>query len=128
MMTIGRWSVMSAWVAALAVVIGVAGGLASGGDGGVMAADKSLIHYQGRIMERHGQTLVIDEKPFQLTPSTRVLTQTKRLASERQLVRKQWVGVVAESTPDGLQIRTIYLLSRQLTGSASLALFAEETE
>jgi len=97
--------------------------------GGAFAGDDPPLRFQGLLMERQGQTLIINERPLLLTKETRVLMGDKTPASEGRLVPPHWVAVVAgPATAAGQPIKTIYLLPRQLNGAEMVALFSDASE
>jgi hypothetical protein len=115
-----KWS---AWGVAVAFLVGWAWSAGVG----PAAAGAPLARVQGLIMERDGLTLVINERPFVLTRETKVLSMKKLPMSEDQLVKGQWVALLAEpSSSGGQKINTIYLLPRRLDGPALTLLFAEQ--
>jgi len=113
-----RWSVvMGAMVLAI--------GLAWPGSGSVFAGDGPPQRFQGLLMDRQGQTLIINERPLLLTRETRILLGNKMPASESQLVPGQWVAVEADpATSSGQRIRAIYLLPGKQNGAQMLGLFS----
>ena len=62
--------------------------------GGAFAGDDPPLRFQGLLMDRHGQTLIINERPLLLTKETRVL-QGNTPVSDMLLVPPHWVVVVA---------------------------------
>jgi hypothetical protein len=94
---------------------------------GAIAAESRFIRFQGVIMERQGTTLVVNERPVNLTPVTKVLSPDKTPLRADRLLQGQWVAVEAEQTTLGLKARTIYLLPKPLEGSDE-SLFTEESE
>jgi hypothetical protein len=97
--------------------------------GGAFAGNDQPLRFQGLLMDRHGQTLIINERPLLLTNETRVLFGDKTPASVSRLVPPHWVAVVAgPATAAGQPIKTIYLLPRRLNGAEMVALFSDASE
>jgi hypothetical protein len=116
---------VSTWVVMMAVALGLAW-LAGGR---AFAADNSPpLRFQGVLMERQGETLIINERPLLLTRETKVLSRDGTPLPESQLVPGQWVAVVAEPSSSGQQIKRIYLLPRRLNGPEQAALLADQSD
>lgn len=97
--------------------------------GGAFAGDDPPLRFQGLLMERHGQTLIINERPLLLTKETRVLLGNKTPVSDALLVPPHWVAVIAgPATSSGQPIKTIYLFPRKLNGAEMMALFSDGSE
>jgi hypothetical protein len=97
--------------------------------GGAFAGDDPPLRFQGLLMDRHGQTLIINERPLLLTKETRVLMGNKAPVSDMLLVPPHWVVVVAgPATAAGQPIKTIYLFPRKLNGAEMVALFSDASE
>jgi len=116
----------------LLVVVGamvVAMGLAWLASGSTFAEENSPLTFQGIIMDRQDERLIINERPLLLTRETRVLLKDKRPASDSLLVSGQWVVVVAEpATSGGQKIKTLYLVPGRLTGTDVLALTGDQSD
>jgi hypothetical protein len=97
--------------------------------GGALAGDDPPLRFQGLLMDRQGQTLIINERPLLLTKETRVLLGDKTPTFESRLVPPHWVAVVAgPATAAGQPIKTIYLLPKRLNGAEAFALFSDAPE
>jgi len=122
MMSMRRTTERLTWIGVMILAIGLP--WAAGER--VFAEDNPPLKFQGMIMERRGETLIINERPLVLTRETKAMLGDKSPVPESRLVPGTWVMVVAEPAASNVQrIDAIYVLPHRLNGAEFFALFSD---